>query len=207
MSVKAIQTFFWILGTADVLFIAWWAIHVSQGWREDREELARCQNKYWVDYATDELDRKTEELKAAQEDNYKLQMEVARLTAQQEQNVKTVSDYREKIEQKKMTAPVQIKDENGRFTSTTEMTGKQKYFYAAVMKRAQIDKWTISTTLHISENNVAPYASRGKLEALTYSDEDCQKIAHAIIEKADAERSGTPSTAQSVVGETSTRPR
>lgn len=179
------QRFMWLIGGADAVFVGWWAIHVSQSLRDAREELSRCQNKYWLDYAAEELDRKSDRLEELEEENYKLQMEVSRLTAQQEQNVQTVSDYRQTIEQKKMNAPMQKKDENGHFQSEDGMSGKQKYFYAAIMKKAGISKDVIAHTLGISEQNVASYASRARMQVMAYSEDECVRLADSLMNKDD----------------------
>ena len=107
------------------------------------------------------------------------------MTAQQEQNVQTVSDYRQTIEQKKMNAPMQKKDENGHFQSEDGMSGKQKYFYAAIMKKAGISKDVIAHTLGISEQNVCSYASRGRMEAMAYSEDECVRLADSLMNKDD----------------------
>lgn len=181
---EAWQKFMWLIGGLDAAFVGWWAIHVSQSLRDAREELSRCQNKYWLDYAADELDRKSDRLEELEKENYQLQMEVSRLTAQQEQNTQTVTDYRQTLEAKKVKAPIQSKDEtSGQFKSDDGMTGKQKYFYAAIMKKAGISKDVIAHTLGISEQNVSGYASRGRMEAMAYSESECVKLADTLMNK------------------------
>lgn len=180
---EAWQKFMWLIGGLDAAFVGWWAIHVSQSLRDAREELSRCQNKYWLDYAADELDRKSDRLEELEKENYQLQMEVSRLTAQQEQNTQTVTDYRQTLEAKKVKAPIQSKDKNGHFQSEDGMSGKQKYFYAAVMKKAGISKDVIAHTLGISEQNVSGYASRGRMEAMAYSESECVKLADTLMNK------------------------
>lgn len=176
----------WLIGGLDAAFMGWWAIHVSQSLRDAREELSRCQNKYWLDYASDELDRKSERLEELEKENYGLQMEVARLTAQQEQNTQTVTDYRQTLEAKKVKAPIQSKDEtSGQFKSEDGMSGKQKYFYAAVMKKARISKDVIAHTLGISEQNVASYASRARMQVMAYSEDECVRLADSLMNKDD----------------------
>lgn len=183
---EAWQKFMWLIGGLDAAFVGWWAIHVSQSLRDAREELSRCQNKYWLDYAADELDRKSDRLEELEKENYQLQMEVSRLTAQQEQNTQTVTDYRQTLEAKKVKAPIQSKDENsGQFKSDDGMSGKQKYFYAAVMKKAGISKDVIAHTLGISEQNVASYASRGRMEVMAYSEDECVRLADSLMNKDD----------------------
>lgn len=180
---QAWQTFMWVIGGADAIFMGWWAIHTSQALRDAREELARCTNEHWVNFASDELDRKAERLEEVEQENYKLQMEVARLTAQQEQNTKTVDDFRGELERKKMAAPIQQKDDDGHFKSSDGISGKEKFLRAAVMKRAGIDKDTIAAVLGIGPPQVPSYASRGKLESMQYTDEECARLADGMVRR------------------------
>lgn len=180
---KVWQNFMWIIGGGDAIIIGWWMIHVSQALREAREELARCTNEHWIQFVDEELDRKAERLEEVERENYKLQMEVARLTAQQEQNTKTVDDFRGELERKKMAAPIQQKDDDGHFKSSDGISGKEKFLRAAVMKRAGIDKDTIAAVLGIGPLQVPSYASRGKLESMQYTDEECARLADGMIRR------------------------
>ena len=180
---QAWQTFMWVIGGADAIFMGWWAIHTSQALRDAREELARCTNEHWIQFVDEELDRKAERLEEVEQENYKLQMEVARLTAQQEQNTKTVDDFRGELERKKMAAPIQQKDDDGHFKSSDGISGKEKFMYAAIMKRAKVDRDTIASVLHIGPGQVPNYASRGRLDAMQYTDEECFRIADGMLRR------------------------
>lgn len=177
------QRFMWLIGGADAILLGWWMIHVSTALRETREELARCTNANWIRFASDELDRKADLLDEVERENYKLQMEVARLTAQQEQNTKTVDDFRGELERKKMAAPIQAKGDDGHFRSADGVSSKEKFLRAAIMKRAGIDKDTTASVLGIGPLQVASYASRGKLESMRYTDEECQRLADGLIRR------------------------
>lgn len=172
-----------LLGGIDIAAMCWWMYYVSRALREAREELARCTNEHWINFASDELDRKAERLEEVERENYKLQMEVARLTAQQEQNTKTVDDFRGELERKKMAAPIQQKDDDGHFKSLDGISGKEKFLRAAVMKRAGIDKDTIAAVLGIGPPQVPSYASRGKLGSMQYTDEECARLADGIVRR------------------------
>ena len=177
------QRFMWLIGGADANLLGWWMIHVSQALRDAREELARCTNEHWVNFVSEELDRKADLLDEVERENYQLQMEIARLTAQQEQNTRTVSDFRDELERKKMAAPIQHKDGDGHFASSNGMSGRQKYLYAAIMKRAKIDRDSIAGVLDIGPGQVPSYASRGRLEATQYTDEECMRIADGLLRR------------------------